>query len=56
MNPQLVVIDETNVVNNGNFSIDMTAFQDPFGSTELFTTSDTQNFTNNGVMTGVPGF
>jgi hypothetical protein len=56
MDPQLVQIDDTNFVNNGVFSVDMTLIQDPFSSAALFTTSRTLNYTNNGLMTGVPGF
>jgi hypothetical protein len=57
MDPQLVVIDDPNFVNKGLFSVDLTLDQGIFsGNTFLYTTSDTLNYTNTGVMIGIPGF
>ena len=56
MNPQLVAIDDVNFVNRGTFDIDLTLEQNTSGGTFLYTTSDTLNYTNTGVMIGVPGF
>jgi hypothetical protein len=54
MNPALLQIDATNFVNNGVFSVDMSLVQ-VGSSPALFTTSDTLNYTNNGLITLVPG-
>lgn len=56
MDPQLVQIDDVNFVNRGLFQLDMSLLENPFGGNILYTTSDTQNYTNTGVMTSVPGF
>ena len=46
-------IDALNFVNNNTFTIIITNFAI---NSQLWDTSDTINFTNNGVMTGSPGF
>jgi hypothetical protein len=57
MDPQLVAIDDPNFVNKGLFSVDTTLDQGIFsGNTFLYTTSGTLNYTNTGVMIGIPGF
>lgn len=52
MNPQIIVIDDPVFINNGLFNV---AVPSSF-STVLFETSDTLDFTNNGVMIGTAGF
>jgi hypothetical protein len=47
------VIDATNFVNNGTFTINFTTI--PLGQ-PLYETSDTLNYTNNGSMTANTGF
>jgi len=56
MDPQLVSIDDPNFVNRGVFDVDMTLIQNLTGSTLLYTTSDTLNYTNTGRLIGIPGF
>ena len=56
MDPQLVQIDATTFVNNSKFDVDMTGIQNLTSASSLFTTSDTLNYTNNGLMIGIPGF
>ncbi|HWD90717.1 MAG TPA: hypothetical protein VG938_00055 [Verrucomicrobiae bacterium] len=56
VNPQ-DVIDDPNFVNKGVFSVDTTLIQSVFsGNTFLYTTSDTLNYTNTGLMIGIPGY
>src|SRR5882724_2606345 len=56
MDPQLVVIDDKDFVNDSVFQVDMTTLQNLFGGTALYTTSSTLNYTNTGVLIGLPGF
>jgi len=43
-------------VNNGTFLVDMSLVQNLFGASTFYETSETLNYTNNGVMIGIPGF
>jgi hypothetical protein len=43
-------------VNNGSFLVDMSLIQNLFGASTFYETSETLNYTNNGVMIGIPGF
>ena len=56
MSTDLVQVDDPNFVNRGTFSIDLTVQQPANGATILYTTSDTLNYTNSGVLIGIPGF
>ena len=54
--PQLLQIDDTDFINNGTFSVDMTGILDLLGGAMAYTTSSTLNYTNNGFLTSIPGF
>lgn len=54
MDPSLIQIDDPIFVNDGLFSVNLSAQN--LDNTVLYETSDTVNYTNNGVMEAVPGF
>lgn len=56
MDPSLIQIDDPNFYNRGRLSIDLTSQQNITGAKTLFTTTDTLNYTNSGILIGIPGF
>src|SRR5437660_675850 len=56
MSRDLLPIDDPIFINNGTFSVNLTPDNLPGSSTVPFEMSDTVHYTNNGTMTGVPGF
>jgi len=56
MSADLIQVDDANFVNKGTLSIDLTLLQQITGATLYYTTSDTLNYTNSGVLIGLPGF
>src|SRR5690348_4620524 len=54
--PDNVQIDAPVFINNGTFSVDMTAIQSLNNVVPLFSMSDNVNATNAGTITGIPGF